>query len=67
MFYVVSYVFWEKFACGVYRAFLNVVFVCLENDVCEDGVCSVYISGGGYMPEKAASMSVVNCIQFAFL
>ena len=23
--------------------FWNVVFVCVENDVCEDGVCSVYV------------------------
>ena len=38
-----SYVFWESFACGVYLAFLDVVFVCVKNDVCEDGVCSVYV------------------------
>ena len=42
VFYFVSYVFWE-FACGVYLAFWDVVFVCVENDVCEDGVCSVYV------------------------
>ena len=24
-------------------AFWDVVFVCVENDVCEDGVCSVYV------------------------
>ena len=34
-----SYLFWKKFACGVYLAFWDVVFVCVENDVCEDGVC----------------------------
>ena len=22
---------------------LDVVFVCVENDVCEDGVCNVYV------------------------
>ena len=27
----------------VYLAFWNVVFVFVENDVCEDGVCSVYV------------------------
>ena len=27
----------------MYLAFWDVVFVCVENDVCEDGVCSVYI------------------------
>ena len=29
-------------AYGVYVAFCDVVFVCVEN-VCEDGVCSVYV------------------------
>ena len=28
---------------GVYLAFWDVVFVCVENDVCEDGVCNVYV------------------------
>ena len=28
---------------GVYLAFWDAVFVCVENDVCEDGVCSVYV------------------------
>ena len=42
------------------------LFVCMENDVCEDGVCSV-MYGGGRMSEKAASVSVVNCVQCAFL
>ena len=27
----------------VYLAFWDVVFVCVENDVCEDCVCSVYV------------------------
>ena len=27
----------------VYLTFWDVVFVCVENDVCEDGICSVYI------------------------
>ena len=40
----------------MYIALWDVVFVCVENDVCEDGVCSVYVS-----------VSVVNCVQFAFL
>ena len=31
---------WE-FACGMYLSFWDVVFVCIENDVCEYGVCSV--------------------------
>ena len=30
-------------------------------------VFAVCISGGGGMSEKAASVSVVNCVQFAFL
>ena len=30
-------------ACGVYLAFWDVVFACMENDVCVDGVFSVYI------------------------
>ena len=29
---------WKLFACGVYLAFWDVRFVCVENDVCEDGV-----------------------------
>ena len=28
---------------GVCLAFWNVVFVCVENEDCEDGVCSVYV------------------------
>ena len=27
----------------MYFAFWDVVFVCVENEVCEDGVCSVYV------------------------
>ena len=27
----------------MYLAFWDVVFICVENDVSEDGVCSVYI------------------------
>ena len=27
----------------MYLAFWDVVFVCVKNDVCEDGICSVYI------------------------
>ena len=27
----------------MYLAFWDVVFVCVENDVCKDGVCSVYV------------------------
>ena len=30
-------------------------------------VLAVCMSGGGRMSEKAASVSVVNCVQFAFL
>ena len=29
--------------CDVHLAFRNVMFVCVKNDVCEDGVCIVYI------------------------
>ena len=50
----------------MYHVFWDVVFVCVDNDVCEDGVW-VSISGGGCMSENAASVSVVNCVQFAFL
>ena len=28
---------------NVYLAFWDVVFVCVENDLCEDSVCSVYV------------------------
>ena len=41
-------------------------FVCVEDDVCENGVCSVYV-WWRLRSEKAASVSVVNCVQFAFL
>ena len=27
----------------MHLAFWDVVFVCMENNVCEDGVCSVYV------------------------
>ena len=37
--------------------FWDVVFVCVENNVCEVGICSV--------SEKVASVSVVNCVQLA--
>ena len=30
-------------------------------------VFAVYISDGGWNPGKAVSVSVVNCVQFAFL
>ena len=43
MFNFVSYVFWKLFACEVYLVFWNVVFVCVEVDVCENGVYSVYV------------------------
>ena len=29
--------------CSGSSAFWDVVFVCVENDVCQDGVCSVYV------------------------
>ena len=46
----------------MYLAFWDVVFVCVKNDVCEDGVCSVLcMSGGGRMSEKAASVSSELC------
>ena len=31
----------------MYLGFWDGVFVCVDNDVCEDGVCDVPISGGG--------------------
>ena len=46
----------------MYLAFLDVVFACVENDVCEDGVCSVYVWWW-----LNVRVSVVNCVQFAFL
>ena len=30
-------------------------------------VCAVFMSGGGRISEISASVSVVNCVQFAFL
>ena len=45
---------------------LGCCVVCVENNVCEDGVYRV-MPGGGGMSEKAASVPVVNCVQFAFL
>ena len=27
----------------MYLAFCDVVFVCVENDICEDGVCGMYV------------------------
>ena len=42
------------------------MFVCVDNDVVML-VFAVCMSGGGRMSEKAASMSVVKCVQFAFL
>ena len=42
------------------------MFVCVENDVCEDGVCSVYLVVGECQRKK--SLSVVNfVVKFAFL
>ena len=35
--------------------------------MCVKMVFAVYMSGGGRMSEKAATVSVVNCVQFAFL
>ena len=41
------------------------MFVCVENDVCEDGVCSVYIWWWLIVRRKHLSVSVVNCVQFS--
>ena len=49
----------------MYLAFWHVVFFCVENDV--NMVFAVCMSGGGRMSEKAALVSVVNCVHFAFL
>ena len=40
----------------MYLAFWDVVFVCVGNDVCEDGVYVWW-----WLSEKATSVSVVNC------
>ena len=61
-----SYVFWKRFACGVYLAFWDVVFVTVKNYVGGDGVCSMYISWW-LNDRETASVTVVNCVQFAFL
>ena len=50
----------------MYFSFWMPVYV--ESNVCEDDVAVLHErSGGGRMSEKAASVSVVNCVQFAFL
>ena len=61
-----SYVFWKYLTCGVYLDFWDAVFVCVENDVPEDGVCSVYICWC-FNIRKKNLVSVVNCVQFTFL
>ena len=33
----------SSFACGVYLGFWDVVLVCMQDDVCENDVCSVYV------------------------
>ena len=45
----------------MYLAFWDVVFVCVENDVCEDGVCSVYVWWRWNVRESSLG------VQFAFL
>ena len=46
--------FWDVLFVGAENVFVKMVFaVCMS-------------SGGGRMSEKAASVSVVNCVQFAF-
>ena len=42
------------------------MFVCVENDVCEDGVFSVYICLWLNVREHSL-MSVENCVQFDFI
>ena len=41
--YPVSHVHRKQFACGVHLSSRDVAPICVENDVCEDGVCSVHI------------------------
>ena len=46
LFYFMSYVLFvvmKLFACGVYLALCDVVYACVDNGVCEDGVYSMYI------------------------
>ena len=45
----------------MYLAFWDVVFVCVEDDVVKM-MFAVCMSGGGRISEKAASVSVVNCV-----
>ena len=44
-----------------------VLFMLCSAVLVEWMVCAVYMSGGGRMSEKEALVSVVNCVQFAFL
>ena len=66
MFYFVSYVFWERFA---YECILPFGMLCLSAWIMMfvKIVFAVCMSGGGRISEKAASVSVVNGVQFAFL
>ena len=40
----------------------GVVFVCVENEVCEDGVCSVYICWWLNVRESSLSVCSVLCL-----
>ena len=41
---------------------LHVVSVCVENDVCEDGVCSVYIWWGSNVRESCLRVCGESCL-----
>ena len=50
----------------VYLDIWDVVFVCMENDVCKNGVCRVYI-WWWLNDRETTSVPVVNCVQFALI
>ena len=43
----------------MYLAFWDVVLVCVDNDVCEDGVCSVYV-WWRWLNVRESSLGVCN-------
>ena len=44
-----------------------IVFVCHQNDACENYIGSVYVGGYCGLSESGHSVSSVNCVQLAFL
>ena len=52
----------------MHLALWYIVFVCHQNDFCEDYIGSVYVSGYWYaLRESGLCVSSVNCVQSAFL